>query len=79
MALERDITLGTLYGTAAVLILRHQNGPNAAEVHVHTLNGPGMSPVKSHVLKLGLAGRFAINIEDDIVLVHHQVKILYLE
>lgn len=74
MALERDITLGTLYGTAAVLILRHQNGPNAAEVHVHTLNGPGMSPVKSHVLKLGLAGRFAINIEDDIVLVHHQAS-----
>ncbi|CAG9833503.1 unnamed protein product [Diabrotica balteata] len=74
MALERDITLGTLYGTPAVLILRHQNGPNAAEVHIHTLNGPGQSPLKTHVLKLGLSGRFAINIEDDIILVHHQAS-----
>ncbi|XP_057657201.1 regulator of MON1-CCZ1 complex [Diorhabda carinulata] len=74
MALERDITLAILYGTSAVLILRHQNGPNTAEVHIHTLNGPGQSPVKSHVLKLGLSGRFAINIEDDIILVHHQAS-----
>lgn len=73
MALERDVTLGTLYETPAVLILRHQSGPHTAEVHIHTLNGPGQAPIKSHVLQLGLSGRFAINIVDDLILVHHQV------
>lgn len=83
MALERDVTLSTLYDVPAVLILRHQSGPQSAEVHVHTLNGPGQAPIKTHVLKLGLSGRFAINIVDDLILVHHQVRdtfadILYL-
>lgn len=73
--LERDVTLATLYETPAVLILRHQSGPHTAEVIVHTLSGPGQAPVKSHVLKLGLSGRFAINVVDDLILVHHQVCI----
>lgn len=73
MSLERDVTISTLYGIPAVLILRHQSGPQTAEVHVHLLNGPGQAPVKSHVLKLGLSGRFAINVVDDLILVHHQV------
>lgn len=76
MALERDVTLATLYGVPAVLILRHYSGPNTAEVHVHTLNGPGQAPVKSNVLKLGLSGRFAINVVDDIILVHHQASFI---
>ncbi|KAJ8948873.1 hypothetical protein NQ318_013527 [Aromia moschata] len=75
MALERDLTLATLYGVPAVLILRHQSGPHTAEVHVYTINGPGQALVKSHVLKLGLSGRFAINVVDDLILVHHQVCI----
>lgn len=74
MALERDVTLATLYGIPAVLILRHQSGPQTAEVQVHTLSGPGQAPVKSHVLKLGLSGRFAINVVDNLILVHHQVS-----
>lgn len=73
MALERDVTLSTLYGVLSVLILRHQSGVQTAEVHIHTLNGLGQAPVKSHVLKLGLTGRFAINIVDNLVLIHHQV------
>nr|CAI5833786.1 unnamed protein product [Callosobruchus analis] len=74
MALERDVTLATLYGTPAVLILRHHSGPGAAEVHVHTLDGPGQAPVKTHVLKLALTGRFAINVVDDMILIHHQAS-----
>ncbi|CAG9824494.1 unnamed protein product [Phaedon cochleariae] len=74
MALERDVTLATLYGVPAVLILRHQSGPGTAEVHIHTLSGLGQAPVKSHVLRLGLSGRFAINVVDDVVLVHHQAS-----
>lgn len=75
MALERDVTLATLYGTPAVLILRHQSGPHTAEVHAYLFNGPGQAPVKSHVLRLGLSGRFAVNVVDDLVLVHHQVSV----
>ncbi|RZC37354.1 C18orf8 -like [Asbolus verrucosus] len=74
MALERDVTLSTLYSVPAILILRHQSGPQSAEVHVHTLSGPGQAPVKTHVLKLGLSGRFAINIVNDLILVHHQAS-----
>ncbi|XP_065161012.1 regulator of MON1-CCZ1 complex-like [Atheta coriaria] len=74
MALERDVTLSTLYGVLSVLILRHQSGVQTAEVHIHTLNGLGQAPVKSHVLKLGLTGRFAINIVDNLVLIHHQAS-----
>lgn len=74
MALERDVTLSILYGIPSILILRHQSGTQMAEVHVHTLNGPGQAPHKSHVLKLELFGRFAINIVDNLILVHHQVS-----
>lgn len=74
MAVERDITLAKLYGTPAILILRHQSGIQTAEVHIHELSGPGLTPVKTHVLKLGLSGRFAINIVDNLVLVHHQAS-----
>lgn len=28
-----------------------------------------------HILKTGLVGRFAVNVVDDLVLVHHQVNI----
>lgn len=75
MALERDVVLATLYNSPAVLILRHQTGPNSAEVHIHMLGDMGQAPIKSHVLKMGLSGRFAINIVDDIIIVHHQVGI----
>lgn len=76
MALERDVVLATLYSSPAVLILRHHSGANSAEVHIHTLSDTGQIPVKSHVLKMGLSGRFAINIVDDVILVHHQVKLI---
>lgn len=36
------------------------------------LDGPGLTPRKSHILKLGYNGRFALNITDNIVIVHHQ-------
>ncbi|KAF5279065.1 hypothetical protein FQA39_LY05743 [Lamprigera yunnana] len=74
MTLERDVTLATLYGIPAILILRHQSGPQTAEVHVHTLNGPGQAPIKTNILQLGLSGRFAINVVDDLILVHHQAS-----
>lgn len=43
------------------------------EVIIYLLNGPGLAPQKSHILQLGYSGRFAMNIVDDLIVVHHQV------
>lgn len=69
--LERDVTLALLYGVSSILIL-HQTQNRVVEVLIYMLNGPGLSPKKSHVLKLGQNGRFAMNIVDELVIVHHQ-------
>lgn len=67
----KDVTLAQLYGTNAILILRQP--PNRPfEVVIYLLNGPGLAPKKSHILKLGQSGRFAMNVVDDVVIVHHQ-------
>lgn len=39
---------------------------------MYLLNGPGLAPQKAHILRLGINGRIAINIVDDIIVVHHQ-------
>ncbi|XP_035785426.1 regulator of MON1-CCZ1 complex-like [Anopheles albimanus] len=67
----KDVTLAQLYGTNAILILR-QPSNRPYEVVIYLLNGPGLAPKKSHILKLGQSGRFAMNIVDDVVIVHHQ-------
>nr|XP_022909918.1 uncharacterized protein C18orf8 [Onthophagus taurus] len=74
MALERDVTIATLYRIPCVLIVRHYSSPQTVEVHIHSLSGPGQAPIKSHVLRLGLQGRFAINVVDNLVIVHHQAS-----
>ncbi|XP_053674229.1 regulator of MON1-CCZ1 complex [Anopheles nili] len=67
----KDVTLAQLYGTNAILILRQP--PNRPfEVVIYLLNGPGLAPKKAHILKLGQSGRFAMNVVDDVVIVHHQ-------
>lgn len=71
--LERDVTLAQLYGTSAILILR-QTPNRLIEVVVYLLNGPGLAPKKSHILKLGYSGRFAMNVVDDLIIVHHQAS-----
>lgn len=68
---ERDVTLAQIYGTFAILILRPTE-TRTLSVVIYLLNGPGLAPKKSHVLCLGHSGRFAINIVDDLVVVHHQ-------
>lgn len=70
---ERDLTLGEIYGTLAILILK-PTANRLVEVVIYLLNGPGSAPKKSHVLRLGHSGRFAMNIVDDLVVVHHQVR-----
>lgn len=69
---ERDLTLGQIYGTLAILILK-PTANRLVEVVIYLLNGPGLAPKKSHILRLGHSGRFAMNIVDDLIVVHHQV------
>lgn len=70
---ERDLTLAEIYGTLAILILKPTTN-RMVEVVIYLLNGPGFAPKKSHVLRLGHSGRFAMNIVDDLIVVHHQVS-----
>lgn len=66
-----NITLAVLYGTGAILLLQ-PTPTRLVEVVIYLLNGPGMAPRMSHVLRLGHGGRFALNVVDDVIVVHHQ-------
>lgn len=71
---ERDLTLTEIYGTLAILILKPTES-RLVEVIIYLLNGPGLAPKKSHILQLRHSGRFAMNIVDDLIVVHHQVRL----
>ncbi|XP_030624255.1 regulator of MON1-CCZ1 complex isoform X2 [Chanos chanos] len=71
---ERDIAMATIYGQLYVMYLKH---------HSRTVNSPGAEVVlyhlpregpckKAHVLKLNTTGKFALNVVDNLVVVHHQ-------
>lgn len=65
--------MAEIYGTLAILILKPTTS-RLVEVIIYLLNGPGLAPQKSHILQLGHSGRFAMNIVDDLIVVHHQVS-----
>uniref|UniRef100_A0A8P4GG05 Mic1 domain-containing protein n=1 Tax=Dicentrarchus labrax TaxID=13489 RepID=A0A8P4GG05_DICLA len=71
---ERDIAMATIYGQLFVMYLKHHsrtaNSPSA-EVVLYHLPREGACK-KSHVLKLNTTGKFALNIVDNLVVVHHQ-------
>uniref|UniRef100_A0A3B3B4I1 Regulator of MON1-CCZ1 n=1 Tax=Oryzias melastigma TaxID=30732 RepID=A0A3B3B4I1_ORYME len=71
---ERDVAMATIYGQLYVMYLKHHsrtaNSPSAEVVLYHLpRDGPCR---KSHVLKLNTTGKFALNIVDNLVVVHHQ-------
>ncbi|XP_070172019.1 regulator of MON1-CCZ1 complex [Polyergus mexicanus] len=74
---ERDVALGVLYGTPCIILLRHQPGANrsmgTAFVYIYTVHKM-MTIKKSHMLKLDVSGRFAINVVDNLIIVHHQAS-----
>ncbi|XP_036409459.1 regulator of MON1-CCZ1 complex [Megalops cyprinoides] len=71
---ERDIAVATIYGQLYVMYLKHHsrtaNSPGA-EVVLYHLPREG-SCKKTHVLKLNTTGKFALNVVDNLVVVHHQ-------
>uniref|UniRef100_A0AAY4AUN9 Mic1 domain-containing protein n=1 Tax=Denticeps clupeoides TaxID=299321 RepID=A0AAY4AUN9_9TELE len=71
---ERDIAVATIYGQLYVMYLKH---------HTRTINSPGAEVVlyhlpregackKTNTLKLNTTGKFALNVVDNLVVVHHQ-------
>ncbi|XP_061660503.1 regulator of MON1-CCZ1 complex [Syngnathoides biaculeatus] len=71
---ERDVAMATIYGQLYVMYLKHHsrsaNSPGA-EVVLYHLPRDGVCK-KTHVLKLNTTGKFALNIVDNLVVVHHQ-------
>ncbi|XP_074113186.1 regulator of MON1-CCZ1 complex protein bulli [Cotesia typhae] len=73
---DRDVVLAVLYGTPCIIVLRHQYEANksiSAYVCVYTVHKM-LTIKKSHILKLDLRGRFAINVVDNLIIVHHQAS-----
>ncbi|XP_028011565.2 regulator of MON1-CCZ1 complex isoform X2 [Eptesicus fuscus] len=71
---ERDIAMATIYGQLYVLFLRHHSRASSsvgAEVVLYHLPREGACK-KTHILKLGRTGKFALNVVDNLVVVHHQ-------
>lgn len=70
---ERDVTIATIYGRLYVLLTKNNpkgsQGPKA-EISLCQLTKDGV--VKTDVLVLDMTGRFAVNIVDNMVVVHHQ-------
>ncbi|XP_036060946.1 regulator of MON1-CCZ1 complex isoform X2 [Onychomys torridus] len=71
---ERDIAMATIYGRLYVLFLRHHSRASngaGAEVVLYHLPREGACK-KLHILKLNRTGKFALNVVDNLVVVHHQ-------
>ncbi|XP_015904300.1 regulator of MON1-CCZ1 complex [Parasteatoda tepidariorum] len=74
--LERDVSIATVYNRTCIFVLRHQPrtaGTPGAEIAVYKVikDGP---PRKTDILRLDKSGRFAINVIDNIIVVHHQAS-----
>lgn len=74
--LERDVTVANIYGVLYVVVLQHQpRGANSkgAEIVLYQLQKEAPAK-KTDVLKLNMSGRFAVNVLDNLVVVHHQAS-----
>ncbi len=74
---ERDVTVTNLYGKPRLLILRHQpilKEQSGAHILIYTWHKRDSIPQKTDILMTNLSGRFAINIVDDLIVVHHQTS-----
>ncbi|CAB3220267.1 unnamed protein product [Arctia plantaginis] len=74
--LERDVFILRLCDATWCAVFRHGHSatvtaPGPTEVWLMPIMGPNGFHF-THVLKTGLVGRFAVNVVDDLVVVHHQ-------
>ncbi|KAL4226404.1 hypothetical protein ACF0H5_014387 [Mactra antiquata] len=74
---ERDVFIAKIYGQIYIIVLRHLPRPGAsgAEVVLYQIPQQKEAPAKkTNVLKLEMSGRFAINVVDSLIVVHHQAS-----
>ncbi|GAB6023103.1 hypothetical protein CHUAL_007191 [Chamberlinius hualienensis] len=74
---ERDVILVNIYGHNYVAVLRHppprSKGSMSSEVILYSLQR-SQPTRKTAILKLDVSGRFAINVVDNLVVVHNQIS-----
>lgn len=72
---QKDVILTSCYSHTRVMIFQHSQGGSfpGTDIVIYTISKTA-PPKKTHVLKLNLCGRFAVNIVDDLIVVHHQVS-----
>lgn len=71
---ERDVCLTTLYGHLTLLVLKHEDQDSRGSQFVIYTFRKDCPPKVTHILELELTGRFAVNIVDNLILVHHQTS-----
>ena len=86
---ERDVTVVNVYGKTYLLVILHNNMSSSSSNSINNENTASTatgsfialynilkdSPFRlTHILQLYLTGKFAINIVDDIIVVHHQTS-----
>ena len=74
--LERDVTVANIYSNIYVVVLRNQSktaNAAGAEIVLYQLQ-KDLPAKKSVVLRLGSIGRFAVNVVDNLIAVHHQAS-----
>ena len=74
--LERDVTVANIYNNIYVVILRNQPksiNSVGAEIVLYQLQKDAPAK-KTAVLRLGAVGRFAVNVVDNLIAVHHQAS-----
>nr|XP_002121064.1 regulator of MON1-CCZ1 complex [Ciona intestinalis] len=75
--MERDVTLLNLYNTLYVGVLKRPTSPTTPNMNC-TLDLFQLSRDshvrKPYILQLGLSGRFAFNVVDNLIVAHHQVS-----
>lgn len=69
---DRDIVLGVVYNQPRILFLNVHTTSAEAEVIVYTIIKLS-SIKKTHVLRINQSGRFALNIVDNLIIVHNQI------
>ncbi|TKR89784.1 hypothetical protein L596_013834 [Steinernema carpocapsae] len=74
--LERDITVGSIYGSLYILVLRSSiRDSTTSDIALYELNADAAVPSKfSYSLTLGLGGMFGVHVIDNLVIVHHQIS-----
>ncbi|KAK8400903.1 hypothetical protein O3P69_002579 [Scylla paramamosain] len=71
---ERDVCVGWVYSLPSVCVLRHPASPSVtAALDVYTQNKDSQFK-KAYTCRLELTGRFAVNIIDSLIIVHHQAS-----